>query len=467
MASGGSLAWRLNNPGLVRSHSHFSRSNGSIGHCGCYAIFPDPQQGRKALLAWLHAKKYYDSTLKTIASYYQENSPDVYLNRLSSFIKISPDKKLKFLTKHEFDCLVLGIEKLCGYTPTGNESFSLLPKIIAKIECGVDREDLYLIGDTKILSKEEALQWVLSHRLDAVIVYEENNKTHLRSRPNYSFQKIKIYANKLLPSALEGKEIDALVRITGEKKSGQCIWSFINGIDNTKEEALASATLISQAAGGERVLSMPNDTIWKGIDLCVCFVLKLSANTPLVAWTVKFLKYLLAIAGLETKVPPVIVFAHSQGAIYIEHALELLTPHERNQLRIFTFGGGSFIASGMSHPDSHNYASAADYVCPFGSPYLQYLALKRYYELKNGLSEQQVIHQLAYADALLDLDSIDPETIAKYTKIREQHYEKEFSKIRNITILDPDPGSKWKHEFSSECYQTTIQSIIKRYQNNE
>jgi len=30
IAQGGSLAWRLNNPGLVRSHSHFARKHGSI-----------------------------------------------------------------------------------------------------------------------------------------------------------------------------------------------------------------------------------------------------------------------------------------------------------------------------------------------------------------------------------------------------------------------------------------------------
>lgn len=143
-----------------------------------------------------------------------------------------------------------------------------------------------------------------------------------------------------------------------------------------------------------------------------------------------------------------------------------MAPHERNLLRIFTFGGGSFIAPGKSHPDSHNYSSAADYVCRVGSPFLQCLALKRYYGLKSGLSEQQVIHQLAYADAILDLDSIDPKTIATYTKSREKHYEQEFLKIKHITILDPDPGSNWKHEFCSECYQAIIRDIIKRYRKN-
>ena len=58
--------------------------------------------------------------------------------------------------------------------------------------------------------------------------------------------------------------------------------------------------------------------------------------------------------------------AHSQGAIITEHALEILSKKEREQLIIFTFGGGSFIAAGKSHPDSHNYASAADFRLSFG-----------------------------------------------------------------------------------------------------
>ena len=45
VASGGNLAWRLNNPGLVRTHSHFARCNSAIGSCKPYAIFPDVQHG--------------------------------------------------------------------------------------------------------------------------------------------------------------------------------------------------------------------------------------------------------------------------------------------------------------------------------------------------------------------------------------------------------------------------------------
>lgn len=52
---GGSLAWRLNNPGLVHNASRFfSRQGGSIGRFGRYAIFATPENGREALSNWLH-----------------------------------------------------------------------------------------------------------------------------------------------------------------------------------------------------------------------------------------------------------------------------------------------------------------------------------------------------------------------------------------------------------------------------
>ena len=186
----------------------------------------------------------------------------------------------------------------------------------------------------------------------------------------------------------------------------------------------------------------------------------MGVDTPLVTWTVKFLRYLLTIGEQDKK--SVIVFAHSQGAIYIEHALELMDVKERKLLRIFTFGGGSFIEPEKCHSDSHNFASAADFVCSFASPNYQYLALKRYYGNKSGLSEQQVIYQLAFEDAILELDTLNTKTLEMYTKSRERYYEQEFSKINHITILDPDPGSTRKHEFISDCYQDKVKELIKK-----
>lgn len=461
VATGGNLAWRINNPGLVHSRSRFSRKFGAIGSCGRYAIFPRADEGHKALEAWIHSKRLYNSLIKSIAKSYQPNNAESYVKQLSSLSGISPEIRIKKLKLQELERFLISIEKLCGYVLIGNEMFSLLPKVVAKIENGKDKENSYIIGDNTVLSQREAVDWVQSHRLDAVIVHERSGAVHLRSRPKHCIWTISTHKPFLFPPETK---IDTLVRVTGMYKTGQCTWAFINGIDNSKEEALASAELISKTAGGERVLYMPNDTIWAPLDLLACFILKTSLDTPVIKWTVKFLRYLLAISKQATDSPLVVVFVHSQGAILIEHAVEVLNQDEKKQLRIFTFGGGSFLAPGKCHSDSHNYASAADFVCRFGSPNLQLLALERYHGHKNGLNDEEIIDQLANRDAVLHLDSTNLTMFEHYVKQRIKYYQGEFVKISNLTILDPDSDSKWKHAFSSECYQKTIQEVINKYQ---
>ncbi|MBF8262846.1 MAG: hypothetical protein HW387_511 [Parachlamydiales bacterium] len=453
-ATGGSLAWRLNNPGLVHSTSRFFSRQGSIGHFGRYAIFATPENGREALSNWLHSKKYFSGSLKTIAKHYQPNNPDDFANRLSHLTGTSIQTKVKALSKQEFSQLLLGIEKLCGYVLKGDEKFYLLPKIIGKIENG-NLENTYLIGGNVVLSKKEALEWTGSNRLDAVIVHQYSGGVHLRSRPDHCIQ------NVHLPTARFFEENAApLLRVVGTQKKGQCIWAFINGIFNTKEDALEAATQISSMAGGERVLSMQNDTRWL-LDLGDCVILKTSFDVPVINRTVKFLQYLLTLE--EEEQSPIILFAHSQGGIILEHALELLKPNITGRFRIFTFGGGSFIAAGKSHSDSHNYASAADFVCLMGSPNLQTLALKRYHALKEGLTDAQMIHDWSFLDAILELDSIDAKVRQKFIEGRIKYYQDLVSRIINLTILDPDLDSRWKHKFVSDCYQATVQKIINKY----
>lgn len=459
VASGGNLAWRINNPGLVHTHSHFAGNNRSIGSCGKFAIFEEPQHGRKALSEWLKSKKYYNSNLHIIAEHYQPKDPEAYLIKLTSHTGLSVESKIKSLSNEEFDRLLRGIEKLSGFTVIGDEKFTLLPKITAKLENGKDKEDSYLIGNDVVLSKSEAIEWILSHRLDAVVVRQRDGTLYLRSRPRHCIWNIRM-TEEVLP-ALEG-QINTLVRTVGQKSPHQCIWGFINGVSNSKNDALESTNLISTAAAGEMVFSMPNDSEGFGIiDGLVCFVLKFNIDVPAVQWAVQFFRYLLKLSEQDSTQPPVIIFAHSQGAIISEHALELLTPQERQKIRIFTFGGGSFIAPGTSHPDSHNYASASDLVCRLGSPNSQILALQRYYGLKEGLSEEKIIRQLAVQDAMLHLDTLNPDVIEIYTNHRAKHYEQEFSKISNVTVLDP--GSQWEHRFNNRCYQNIVSEIITKH----
>ena len=134
VASGGSLAWRINNPGLVKSRSHVALKNGAIGCYEGYAIFSNPKQGRNALTELLHSKKYLSSTLNTVAGLYNLNDRGAFLNELCQSYPFSRTKKLSKFSDEEFSDLFFNLEKICGYKELGNERFEVLPKILAHIE---------------------------------------------------------------------------------------------------------------------------------------------------------------------------------------------------------------------------------------------------------------------------------------------------------------------------------------------
>ena len=213
------------------------------------------------------------------------------------------------------------------------KNFFYSPKIAAKIECP-GKEDLYLIGTELTLTHQEAIHWVNSHRLDAVIVHHPNGNMHLRSRPRYHMQTLKLTWEQHCETA---GEIDTLARVKN---------------------------------------------------------------------AVLFLRHLLALSEQQNN-SPVIVFAHSQGAAIVEHALVSLSKDERRKIRIFTFGGWSFVAPDTAHPESHNYASIGDLIPRMGSFNLQYLAIRRYEGFKEGLSLEEIISRLAFGDAIKDLDNFD------------------------------------------------------------
>lgn len=413
-AKNGNLAWRLNNPGLVKHHCHYAKRNGSIGAWEKFAIFSNPCQGHLALKEWLNSKTMLQCDLFGIAKHYQISSPEQFTQALAASSKIPSKTKLKDLTQVEFDILLSSIEKLCGFSRIGNEEFYLLPKIAARIECP-DNEDLYLIGKDITLTQEEAIEWVISHRLDAVIVHHPNGKTYLRSRPRYHMQTLKLTWEQHCEAA---GELDILARMVGQKSSEQCTWAFINGIRNTREEAIESSNLISEKAGNELVISLRNDKVlWGAKEASVALLLKIGIDTPIVKNAVLFLRYLLSISENKGN-SPIVLFAHSQGAAITEHAIALLTKQERQKIRIFTFGGWSFIAPDAAHPDSHNYASVGDLIPRVGFYNSQYLAIRRYEGLKESLSDDEIIQRLAFGDSIQDLDCLDPYAHERYTQER-------------------------------------------------
>ena len=97
VAKGGSLAWRLNNPGLLLSHSLYRTGYSAIGAYHQYAIFSHPVIGKDALRAWICSTKYFDSPLIEIAKYYLPSDPAEYLNQLCTKKTMVLRKSLRML----------------------------------------------------------------------------------------------------------------------------------------------------------------------------------------------------------------------------------------------------------------------------------------------------------------------------------------------------------------------------------
>ncbi len=463
-AKNGNLAWRINNPGLIKHNCRLAKKNGSIGAWGNFAIFSNPLQGHQALKDWLQSKTIFQSDLYAIAKYYQPQSSEEFVQHLALVVDVPKTIKIIDLTPDKFECLVHSIEKLCGFVRIGNEEFFLLPKIAAKIECP-EKEDFYLVGTDQTLTHREAINWIDSYRLDAVVVHRSNGSTYLRSRPRYQMQILQLKWEQQHFGASSGLETPTLARKIGEKIEAQCIWGFVNGIRNTREDALESCNLISNQAKGEEVFSLCNDSVLQGVkEVGVAILLKIGVDTPVIRNAVQFLRYLLSLSEQNNNTP-VVIFAHSQGAAIIEHALVSLSNDERKKIRIFTFGGWSFIAPDIAHPDSHNYASAGDLISRIGSFNLQYLAIRRYEGFKEGLNLEQIISRLSFDDAISDLDCFDARVVERYTYERSKYYQKEFKKISNLTVLDS--GSLWEHSFNNKSYQAVVRMKIDQYRTSD
>lgn len=410
-------------------------------------------------------KSHYRWNIKAIAKCYKPNDSKKFLEKLMEFGDFSGTRKLKSLSKEEMEFLVKAICKACDYRQIGNEESVLLPKIIGKIENIRESTISYLIEGNIILSQKEVVDLIGSYRLDAIIVHEKGGKTHVRSRHHHTFWQMKI---SNLPSRIPNflpleKPIETIVRAVGDKKSSRCVWGFINGISNNREKGVASTSLIVKATGNEIVFSFPNDTTIYVPDFFHCGVLKLNIDTPVVLLAEKYFRYLIEESKRDGYEIPIVVFAHSQGAIIAEHALVRLARTERNKIRIFTLGGGSLILPGTAHTDSHNYASTADLIYRLGSPHLQILALHKYEGMKKGLNEEAIIYGLAKNDVFLQTDSFNEKVIDALIFERVAYYQKEFEKISNVTILDARTSVIFEHDF--ECYLPVLEKIVNKYEN--
>jgi hypothetical protein len=116
--SGGSLAWRDNNPGNIRAGA-FATAEGAIGQNNGFAVFPDLQSGTAALASLLDGPGYQGLSVdEAIAKYAppSENNTGAYQAAVEAQMGVSGGTTLSSLTPAQMQTLQASIQKQEGYT---------------------------------------------------------------------------------------------------------------------------------------------------------------------------------------------------------------------------------------------------------------------------------------------------------------------------------------------------------------
>nr|MBQ0091086.1 hypothetical protein [Candidatus Enterousia merdequi] len=116
--SGGSPAWRNNNPGNIRK-SQFAYDAGAIGETDKWAVFPDETTGLNAVVKLLRSKKYNNLSLSAAISRYapskDSNNPVRYANTVSKKTGISTNTILNTLSDNDLQRIARAMRDVEGW----------------------------------------------------------------------------------------------------------------------------------------------------------------------------------------------------------------------------------------------------------------------------------------------------------------------------------------------------------------
>jgi hypothetical protein len=452
---GGTLAWRCNNPGLIRSHSDIAIRIGSIGHCGQYPVFPNIFLGRQALYAWLRLESYYLEPLIAIANYHSPEEPEKYLTQLCLLTGLNRKSIPSQLTQAEFDQLAWAIEEVGGgHRVLNNENFELIPKILGKFKENKGLIEHYLIADQRILSKEATIAEIRAEKIDAVIVHCRNGKEYIRSRPGHILSEITVEAI----DQADLPKIENIIRDGGTYREGQAIWGFINGIINPPYMAKKNLELMIQAVNGEQVWAFINNT---GVDKALGFpdALKMECGySPKIVDTgIDYINFLSDLSENLPEKPPIIIVAHSEGAMIAEFATKKLPVSIRKKIQFWTLGGAGFVPEGSCHQGTCNYINHNDQIVKAASP-IDYRILITRDKLKEK-NLDYVANFLAEEDVLVQgLDMGTEYKLAKENKAIR--YKKRLDELSNTTVLYNTDKKGIHHGFSDPHYQQKLKELI-------
>lgn len=128
--SGGSRAWRNNNPGCLR-YSEFTVAQGAIGHAGGFAVFPDETTGMQAICALLKSDAYRDLTISQAVFKYappHENDTETYRASLRKITGLNTATRLSQLDDSQIMRVARAIRVVEGWMPGHEIYIHIAPK---------------------------------------------------------------------------------------------------------------------------------------------------------------------------------------------------------------------------------------------------------------------------------------------------------------------------------------------------
>jgi len=194
--SGGSRAWRCNNPGaLLKSSFSIGKDRRAIGTAGFgkyeYAVYPDYATGHEALIVMLRGSRYRNLNLLEASLRYVQEDPN-HGPKIAKMSNLDPSRKICTLSDKEFERYWKAIEKNECWK-VGEEDF-IEKWIISGVhkKRGVIFEYLVKKSTGSIwLKKEKAVLLAHEGRLHAIVVHQKNGKAYLRPKyGNKSFEQI-------------------------------------------------------------------------------------------------------------------------------------------------------------------------------------------------------------------------------------------------------------------------------------
>ncbi|MBP9841076.1 MAG: hypothetical protein KBC64_01470 [Simkaniaceae bacterium] len=183
--SGGTRAWRCNNPGnLHRSHYSMSKQRRAIGFAGDakdeYAVYPNKEVGHEALVVMLKGSVYSPLTLREAMLRYDKKKKD-YIDIIAKRTGLNPERIIKSLDDNEFESFWKAIEHVESWVE-GKEDF--IPKwIISGVHKKRGTIFEYLIQTAQgalWLKKEETILLATEGKLHAIVVHLKNGTMYLR-----------------------------------------------------------------------------------------------------------------------------------------------------------------------------------------------------------------------------------------------------------------------------------------------